>query len=146
MSGANLRGPAGILRLLGQYVKFGSVGGGATLVHVSLFSLLIEKGHVTPLIANVQAFVVAFLLSFVGHYYWTFADQIGGKGVRRSAIVRFLVTALIGLGLNTLIVYLIDQVFNLHYLYAAILMVGPVPLLLFALSKFWAFRVVSTNG
>jgi hypothetical protein len=49
------------------------------------------------------------------------------------------VIALAGLALNSLAVYLVVNRLGLPYQYALVLMIGVVPLLVFALSKFWAF-------
>lgn len=123
-----------------QYAKFGGVGLAATGAHVLLFTGLIEVFDLDPLVANFLAFSLAFSISFFGHFHWTF----GGDDVRRrapgAAFKRFLVTALTGLGLNTLVVYIVDQVFVLAYAYSIIGFIFVVPPVLFLMSKYWAFH------
>ena len=77
-------------------MRFASVGGAATAVHVVLFAALIELVQSSAVIANLAAFGAALLLSFVCHCRWTFRH----RGGRRTALSRFAVVAAVGLGLN----------------------------------------------
>ena len=128
-------------RTLGQLVRFGVVGTGATFTHGLTFVGTIELGHLAPLIANLVAFSIAVLVSFVGHLSWTFRRQ-RQQGLARStegAFVRFVLVALAGLLLNTLVVFAVVNVLGGSYLIALGLMVTLVPLAVFGLSKRWAF-------
>ena len=124
-----------------QYARFGAVGVAATATHAVMFTAFLELVGLAPLVANFAAFGIAVLVSFLGHFHWTFwtetADQDWQQ--QRAAFVRFTVVALSGLALNSLAVILVVSVFALPYQYALILMVCVVPLLVFTLSKFWAF-------
>lgn len=122
-----------------ELLAFGGVGGLATLVHVAVFSLLLETTAISPLQANLLAFSVAFLLSFSGHYHLTFGHVTRLNPQPRRALLRFLLVALIGLALNSAVVELVTGILQLHYLYAVALMVTAVPACLFLLSKYWAF-------
>lgn len=122
-----------------ELLAFGGVGGIATLVHVAVFSLLLETTAISPLQANLLAFSVAFLFSFSGHYHLTFGHVTSVNPQPRRALLRFLVVALIGLALNSAVVELITGLLHLHYFYAVALMVTAVPACLFLLSKYWAF-------
>jgi len=125
--------------LISQIAKFGGVGICATATHVAFFSLFIEIFGISQLVSNFLAFCLAFGVSFFGHFYWTFAsDARPGRDVG-AALPRFLVTALIGLGLNTGIVFIVDAVLRLPYLYSVLGMTFLVPPILFLISRYWAF-------
>ena len=130
-----------MLRLALQYSRFAIVGISATLTHAMAFTAFIELANLAPLIANFAAFGIAFLISFLGHFRWTFRSQTADRGWRqqRTALARFAAVALTGLTLNSLAVVLVVNLLMLPYQYALILMVGVVPLVVFGLSKFWAF-------
>ena len=128
-----------------QYAKFGGVGLCSTATHVGVYSALIEFLSVAPLISNFFAFCVAVGVSFFGHFHWTFASEGNGRRPARTAFLRFLVTALVGLGLNSLIVYLVDKVLGLHYFYSVLGMLFLVPPFLFIMSKYWAFQEQPTG-
>ena len=123
-----------------QGMKFGVVGAAATMTHVVAFIAWVRVGGISPLLANVLAFCTAVIVGFGGHYYWTFRDhRTGEKGRWKGVFPRFVVVSLIGLGLNTLNVYLVVNVLSLSYLYAAVVMATAVPAFIFVLSRFWAF-------
>lgn len=136
----------GLPGLLHQYAKFGLVGLTATAVHISVFTLLIELLNIRPIIANVAAFSIAVFVSYWGNFYWTFKAPIDMEmGYRRypsNSLAKFVVVAVTGLLLNSLIVYLTVDLLSLPYGYAIILMVSIVPVIVFALNKLWAFRPV----
>lgn len=135
--------PGFVTRLIAQAIRFGLVGGVATLVHVAMFSGLIELSGMAPLLANLAAFCTAVGVSFLGHYHWTFADKaMFHRKVPRvgRAMRRFLIVSLIGLALNSLVVYVVTDLLALSYWYAVVLMVTAVPGVVFLLSRFWAFR------
>jgi putative flippase GtrA len=122
--------------------KFGGVGLAATAVHVTIFSALIEFWNIEPMKSNAIAFGLAFWISFFGHFYWTFA---GGEDARRSlgnAGIRFLFVALTGFVLNSLVVYIVEHQLRLPYVYATFGMVFIVPLVLFLMSRYWAFAAI----
>ncbi len=129
-----------LLTLAGQAVKFGLVGGAATFVHVAVFLALVELLHADPLLANAGAFLVAFAVSFTGHFWWTFHP---GAGLRPrpwgSALRRFVGVACTGFALNTAAVFLVTDVLRINYAYAVAFMLTVVPLCLFLMSRLWAF-------
>lgn len=128
------------MTLLLQVLKFGSVGLAATLTHVSLFIFAVEMFGLAPLTANVTAFSIAVLVSFTGHFHWTFRP-LSDEDRREwtSALARFVAVALFGLALNSLVVYATVDLLRMPYLVAAALMASLVPVFLFLLSRFWAF-------
>ena len=129
-----------LVELVQQGGKFGVVGLLATATHVGMMIVLVEWFHWRPLTANFGAFSIAFIVSFFGHYRWTFANQaIQDAGSWRRPFARFIVTSLIGLALNSLAVFAIVDVAGLSYVYALAVMVSLVPGVLFVIGKFWAF-------
>ena len=132
-----------LAHLVTLYLKFGLVGGVATTTHVVVFVILIEVFALHPLLANVFAFGIAVVVSFMGHFYWTFRSKTLTHFASRqqiyTAFAKFFVVALLGLTLNSQAVYLVVEVLTLSYVYAVIPMVGVVPIILFTLSKYWVY-------
>lgn len=126
---------------LWQVAQFGAVGLSAAVTHVAIFSALLEFEIMPPVAANTVGFAVAFLVSFFGHFKFTFGAQTKDldRAGQRAAFAKFIAVALIGYLLNTLAVYLIIDVYNLHYLFSVAVMLTVVPAVVFAISKFWAF-------
>ncbi len=120
--------------LLLQYGRFGLVGLTATGVHVAVFTALLELTDSAGWLANLPAFSLAVVVSYLGHFYWTF------PGSDRGSFPRFVATAIFGLTLNTLAAFVIVDLLDLPYIWAIAVMVLVVPVLVFLLAKFWAFR------
>jgi putative flippase GtrA len=120
-----------------QVFKFIIVGGLATATHAGLFIFIMEANIAQALQANFIAFAVAFLVSFLGQYHWTFKNS--GDSHWAQKMLRFMVVALIGLGLNTAAVYIIVDKFILPYSYAVLFMTTIVPVTTFIINKKWAF-------
>lgn len=118
-----------------EILRFGVVGLAASITHVMVALLLIERAGVPLLWANGLAFSVAVFVSYFGNHAWTF---------RRTAhhsrhFPRFLAIALGGLALNQAIVFFAVEIAGIPYLYAILIVVIVVPGLSFVLSKCWAF-------
>jgi putative flippase GtrA len=130
-----------LLQLGRQYARFGTIGLAAAATHVLVFTASIEFAGLAPLAANFVAFGIAVLVSFVGHFRWTFHSPTagGGRVRQRTALLRFIIVALTGLALNSLAVYVVSNLLAWPYPYAIVLMISVVPIVVFALSKFWAF-------
>lgn len=124
---------------IGEALRFGVVGAAATATHAAAY-LGWGYAGVPPMAANLLAFCIAVIVSFVGHSFWTF-PQARKKGRRAGleSFARFAAVALCGLALNTLSVYVVVRVLGLPSAYAAIPMLTAVPLILFLLSRSWAF-------
>lgn len=132
----------GLPHLLRQIVRFGLVGGLATLVHVGTFLTLADGIGFHPQAANLLAWLAAFVISFLGHFLWTFRENLVGTQRRPAdALVRFLVVSLLGLGLNSGIVMVMVGIVGTSNAMAALLMATLVPALLFTINRYWAFSV-----
>jgi len=53
-------------------VRFGLVGGLATLTHAGVALVALRWGHFAPVAANATGFAVAFVVSYCGHALFTF--------------------------------------------------------------------------
>lgn len=119
-----------------------SVGVLATLMHALIYAGLGTLPVISPLVANLGAFLCAFLISFAGHFVWTFREQTHGRRVVQlgACQFKFLLVALFGLVLNSILVWVVVDYLSLNYLLALVPMVFVVPLVTFFLSKRWVFR------
>jgi putative flippase GtrA len=116
-------------------IRFAISGGLATLTHIAVFVLLVEGLSMRPLYASVPAFLTAVGVSYGMNFRWTFDAQ----GPHHVMLPRFLLVALVGLGLNMLITWLVVDVGHYWYGYTLAAVVVIVPLVTFSLSKLWVF-------
>ena len=123
-----------------QFLRFGSVGALATLIHVVAYAGFIETVGVTPVTANVLAFSIAVAVSFAGHASWTFRHEYrqSGRGTH-VLFARFAISAVLGLLLNTLFVFVLVTWLGLAYGWAIPGFVFITPLVLFIVNRLWVF-------
>lgn len=123
------------------FVRFGIVGVAATVIHVAVFTMLVELLRVAPVVASVPAFITAMLASYSVNHRWTFSAS-GSHGVY---LPKYAVVAVLGLALNVLITYLIVNVLGYWYGLALALVVTVVPTATYLLNRNWAFKIAPTS-
>lgn len=116
---------------------FGVVGVLAMLVHFSLVSWLLVPAGLSPLVANVLGFLLAFQVSYWGHRLKTFdARHIP----HRQALPRFFLVASLGFALNEMLYFLLLRFTQMGYREALLLVLASVAGVTFLLGRFWAFQ------
>jgi len=118
-------------------VWFLVVGGAAALTHLGVFVWLSQASTLWPEIANAIGFVVAFLVSFMGHRWLSFADA--GTGLLQS-LWRFGATALAGFACNEMVFMALHRLVGWPGLPALIAALMVAAAQTFVLGRFWAFR------
>ena len=122
-----------------QIFKFGAVGITATLAHTLIFISTLRLLGWPEQISNLVAFIIAFALSWSGHYFWTFQTggwQTGGW----QTMPRFVAVALAGYLLNALFVFIIITKLGWPDFYVLPLMLLITPIMTFLLARYWAFK------
>ncbi len=123
-----------------QLVRFGMVGVLATCVHMVIGYLLIHSNW-HPLSANMIAFATAFMVSFIGHLAFSFADQDTSVS---SAFWKFMIVALIGFAFNEALLVVLLSLGVLSGILALCASTSSAAVVTFILSKTWAFRAPKT--
>ncbi len=114
------------------------VGASAALTHMAVFAFVVFLAPTLwPEIANVAGFLVAFLVSFVGHRLLSFQDA--GTGLMQS-FLRFAATAVAGFTTNEAVFIVLFRVLGLSTWLALICGIVLSALQTFVLSRFWAFK------
>jgi putative flippase GtrA len=127
-------------KLSHQLGWFIAVGASAALVHWLVVVLFVTHVNLTPLVANVIGWLVAFGVSFTGHYQLTFRHQRGGL---RQTIWRFFMLSAIGFSINEAsYAWLLTQTTLPYEFLLALILIG-VAVLTFIASRFWAFAARS---
>jgi len=119
-----------------QVVRFGFVGGSATIVNYLMVVALVSTLHMKPLIANIFACMVACQVSFYGHKYWTFEHD----AAHLPALSKFIILTLFGFALNESLFAFFLHALHLHYQLALFFVLLIVPPITFVCNKFWVFR------
>ncbi|MDR2875792.1 MAG: GtrA family protein [Methylobacillus sp.] len=123
--------------LLKQLVWFFIIGCAAAATHWCVAVSLVARVGWLPPVANVCGWLVAFWVSFFGHFHFTF-HRAGAS--RSRAALRFFLISASGFALNEISYIWLLRVTALPYdlLLAAILIA--VAGMTFLASRLWAFR------
>lgn len=122
--------------VLARFVRFSAVGTIGTAVHYATLLLLVQRIHVDPVAGSAVGFVAGALVNYALNYRFTF----GSKKRHNEAMVKFFTVALVGLGVNALIMAATVKLFSLYYLLAQVLATGAVLIWNFAANHAWTFR------
>lgn len=128
--------------------RFCAVGILSTAVHLTVALSLVVFAGTDAVVANCSAFLCAFLVSFFGHFHWTFNK----RSARARSFVRFAGIALASLAANNLVLIGLIDVANTARecaVLTAVLVVLPVTYLS---NRLWGFsdlesgRPLASNG
>ena len=118
--------------------KFAIIGILATLTHAAVATILLETGTLTAFPANVCGFLVAFTVSFSGHYYWSFS-HLRQDGTALKSMRRFLVIAVSGFLLNSTVLVAWLKLTPWPDLIGLLFSIAIVPAFSFLGARLWAF-------
>ena len=151
-----------------QALWFLAVGASAALVHFLVLVSIVNITTITPAWANVGAFLIAFVVSFFGHFYFTFrqantshetsqnsptfksntiknyntkSDSKNYKSKQLSALIKWFSSSTAGFIANqSLFVFGLHWFGEQYYMMIWLLVTGVITVMTFALGKFWAFK------
>ena len=134
MRGNGLPGQPGRWQRAPAWLRYGAVGGVATLAHYALLAGLVELADWPPPLAAGAGAALGAQVGFVGNRCFTFDHQ----GPRLPAWWRFQLTALLG-GLVSMAVVAAGTRLGLHYLLAQAVATLLALVLTYLINKRWAF-------
>ena len=110
-------------KLIDQILKFGIVGVIATIIDFAVLYLLTEFLHVHYLISSIISFTVSVIFNYILSIKWVF--EVNHKQTKKDFVI-FVVLSVIGLGINSLIMYLLVDKLNIHYMFTKVFATGVV--------------------
>lgn len=134
------------IKILFQFAKFVLVGGLNTLIDFSVLNLLmwltnIYKGEFIIGI-NALSFLTAVTNSYLWNKFWTFKEEREGQIEKETVgkeFSQFVVVSLIGISLNTAIVYLITTFINPIFGLSPLLWANLAKVMATVISLVWNF-------
>jgi putative flippase GtrA len=125
-----------LLHRLPPTLRFVLVGGSAAATHLLIVWALVQGAQWPPLGANVLAFLLAFWVSYGGHFLLTFANA---GATHRQALPRFFIIACSAFVVNELLYLAALRLLSWHYLISLLAVLLIVAAGTFVSSKLWAF-------
>lgn len=129
-----------------QALWFLVVGASAGAVHFLVLIAVVSFSTISPAWANVIAFLVAFVVSFLGHFYLTFrqnkaATETYYKNNTLNVLIKWFTSSLMGFFINqSLFVLGLNWFGERYYILVWLVVTGIVTVMTFALGKLWAFK------
>ena len=112
-------------------------GGTAGVTDLIVLYVLNSVFGMHYLLSAVLAFIVAFVVSFTGHKFWTFKSH---EEETRKQIVMYLGSTIFGLGLNTLLMYIFVDHFHMQVILSQIIVGFMVAGVSFFISRNLVFK------
>jgi len=119
-----------------NFIKFVGVGGVATAIQYGLLIILVELTNANVVMLSAISFVVSAIFNYLMNYYFTFESD-AKHGV---ASAKFTLVATCGLLLNTLIMHLMIEIQQFHYLLSQATATIVVLLWNFFIHKYWTYQ------
>ena len=104
-------------KLLNQILKFGLVGGTAFVIDYVLLYFCTEFLHIHYLISSIISFTVSVIFNYILSIKWIFHVK---KKQDVKDFVIFIILSVIGLGINSLIMYVMVEKFGVYYMLSKI--------------------------
>ena len=98
-------------KLIKQIFKFGIVGGLAFIIDYGIFTLLTQIFNIHYLVSSIISFSVSVIFNYIMSIKWVF--DVNKKQDTKDFVV-FIVLSVIGLGLNSLIMYISVDIISIH--------------------------------
>lgn len=122
-----------------KFLKFCVVGVTGTIIDFGLTWICKEKLKIHKFVANAIGFVVAATSNYILNRVWTWGSTNEQVGVE---YVKFFGVSLIGLGLNTLILYLLHEKLKLNFWISKVFATGVVMVWNFLANHYFTFAGV----
>lgn len=106
---------------LWKFLKFGIVGFSGVLVNFGVTWLFKEVFRLNKYVSNILGFVVAATTNYVLNRWWTFQSNNPEVGVEYA---KYFLISLIGLGIDTLTVYLLNGKLKWNFYLSKVFAVG----------------------
>lgn len=124
--------------ILMRFIRFGIVGASGMVVDFGVTWLCKEKLRWNKYVSNSLGFILAATNNYLWNRVWTFQSQ--SEAVAREYI-SFVVIALIGLGLNNLIIYLVHERWHVNFYLSKLIAIACVTLWNFSMNYVFTFRM-----
>lgn len=122
--------------LISKFIKFGVVGFSGLFVDFGTTYLCKEKIKIQKYVANGIGFTIAATTNYFLNRWWTFQSQNPEVVIEYS---KFLGISLIGLGLNTLILWIIVSKFKKNFYISKLFAIAVVTIWNFVANLLYTF-------
>lgn len=112
-------------------------GGSAFATNIISLFILVQFFHIWYLLAAIVSFVAAIYVSFMMQKFFTFNDY-GKEKIRQQQVFYFGIQ-IFNLVVNTLLMYISVELFNISYLISQVVIAGAMAIYNFFVYKYLVF-------
>ena len=120
-----------------RFIRFGIVGASGMVVDFGITWLCKEKLRWNKYLSNSLGFITAATNNYIWNRLWTFQSQ--SEAVAREYI-SFVLIAVVGLGLNNLVIYLLHERLHWNFYFSKLIAIGVVTTWNFTMNYVFTFR------
>ncbi len=120
-----------------QFIKFGIVGASSTAIDWAIYLGLTRFFGLFYLMAKILSFSLAVLNSYIWNRRWTFRSN---DPRRLRQFIRFLTISIVGLVLNSTIMYIAVSQLKVHDIWGLALATAIVTIWNFLANKYYTFK------
>ncbi len=106
-------------KVFNQLLKFGIVGVIAFAIDYGIMVILTEIFKIPVLISAAISFTISVIFNYIASVKWVF-DVDKEKNSKTTELVVFIVLSIVGLGINELIMWIMDKKFGIYYMISKI--------------------------
>ncbi|MEO1920161.1 MAG: GtrA family protein [Paracoccaceae bacterium] len=123
------------MRDLRKVLTFGFVGVAASILHFITAVVTMRVFGAPILLANLIGFIVAFGLSYVGHYKWTFQSSENHK----VSVPKFAITAVTGYLINNVVLIILISLTGVEHSVFILIAIAVSAAVVYLISSRWIF-------
>ena len=128
-----------------QFIKFCIVGGISALINFIFLYLLTEVAGWWYVYSAAVGFLLSAIFNFTSNKLWTFRNKTAGRTIL-TQLYKFTAVIVVGLIINTFIIYAITEWIMLDYRISWIFSTGVVTFWNFTFNRGWTFRLPSDSS
>lgn len=122
--------------VVARFFRFAGVGVVGTVAHYLVLLAAVELLGLRPITGSSLGFTVGALVNYALNYRYTFQSERR----HRDALPRFYLVAVAGFVINGIVMMVLAERLDLHYLFAQVVATGVVLVWGFGANSLWTFR------
>lgn len=124
------------------FVKYTSVATVGLTCDMTTLFLLVQFGHLNVLLATAIAFMVAVVVNFNLHKYWTFRDHSHNL---KKQFTAFFTISIMNFCLTLLFMFIFVDIVRLWYILAKLITATLVLIFSYTMNRLWTFKKIKIN-
>ena len=116
------------MEIILKLIKFGIVGFSGVIIDFGITYVSKEKLKIQKFIANALGFITAATSNYIFNRIWTFQST---NPEVATEFTKFLFVSIIGLGINSLVLWFLNTKFNLNFYFSKLIAI--------VITTFWNF-------